>query len=777
MTLEQQKALLVGANNPPDQVTLATPIDTSNLSALTPMPGPTPGPAPSPGPTPSGVVVTTPPSPVQDNDLWGNLGAGGYSALNEATLGLPELIVKAANTDAYKKLKEFQAKHQLASDIGSGVGLVGSAFIPGGAILKGVGLAGKVLGAGKLGADLLVKAGEKLAAPATGFVGNALKIGGQAAEQGAVRVATGNETPLEAAEQTGIGALTGGVLGKIAQKLPASGALTGDAAKDAAGIAQAPGESLGTFGVNELKEGVNKLRLNSLLGGEGNTRALRSAINAYGLKSPISKVKNVPDYLQDVVDFADANGIQGKRGFDAALKQNGKNWNAIDDAFQKNAPETWNSDLINHLTNDPDVVESVVNSGQKSTQDLADEVAKTLASPNADIMALRNKLGNIVKGGITSPDPAINARAQAAGKIKSSLYDFIADNSQLDPDFINSTKHTYKVLQPWIQSEARDVVSLKGVFGSGSPTEEKESIRDLLARGAAGAGTGAAASGGLDVAQGQDFDPGKALLAAGAGSVLGGAAPKILAGLANIVPNQLAKGASAVLRSNPELAEQAGAASEAIGKGLTVGGGPAAAIAARLPQALSPGQLPNQATPQINPDTKEPLPDSTGNYTISEPLRAKLNEVYHDYYKDLTPQDFVDKVLSKTKNFSDPEISAKIIYPNDVKSQEEYVKNFSDYNTVKKLNIFNDQGTGPGKAITGNGFGLSFIADPEYQALRQVMINQASDHDISKREEAAKRVDKDLSLVRQFPSLLPELLSSPKYNLQGQNLKQLGVLT
>src|SRR6478736_4093810 len=144
MTLEQQKALLVGANNPPDQVTLATPIDTSNLSALTPMPGPTPGPAPSPGPTPSGVVVTTPPSPVQANDLWGNLGAGGYSALNEATLGLPELIVKAANTDAYKKLKEFHAKHQLASDIGSGAGLVGSAFIPGGAILKGVGLAGKV---------------------------------------------------------------------------------------------------------------------------------------------------------------------------------------------------------------------------------------------------------------------------------------------------------------------------------------------------------------------------------------------------------------------------------------------------------------------------------------------------------------------------------------------------------------------------------------------------------------------------------------------------------
>ena len=79
----------------------------------------------------------------QAPDLMSALETGGYSALNSALLGLPDLAVKTINSDSYKRLQKMREANQSAANIGDIVGTVGSLFIPGGLVAKGLGAGGK----------------------------------------------------------------------------------------------------------------------------------------------------------------------------------------------------------------------------------------------------------------------------------------------------------------------------------------------------------------------------------------------------------------------------------------------------------------------------------------------------------------------------------------------------------------------------------------------------------------------------------------------------------
>lgn len=97
------------------------------------------------GVAPSAVPAPQP-SPVSSGpNLWSQLGAGGYSALNEVGMGLPDLIVKnTVGSPNYQALQKFREQNKLGSDIGGLAGDIGSMFIPG----MGAGKAATLLGKG-----------------------------------------------------------------------------------------------------------------------------------------------------------------------------------------------------------------------------------------------------------------------------------------------------------------------------------------------------------------------------------------------------------------------------------------------------------------------------------------------------------------------------------------------------------------------------------------------------------------------------------------------------
>ena len=95
---------------------------------------------------------------------WEDIAAGGYSALNSALFGIPDVLVKAASSDAYSQLQALRERNKTASLIGD----IGGAFAPtGGLLAKGVGLGAKAVGAGLKGVKA-VKAAETAAKIAKG---------------------------------------------------------------------------------------------------------------------------------------------------------------------------------------------------------------------------------------------------------------------------------------------------------------------------------------------------------------------------------------------------------------------------------------------------------------------------------------------------------------------------------------------------------------------------------------------------------------------------------
>ena len=62
--------------------------------------------------------------------LWEGIGAGGYEAVNQALMGLPDFLVKrVAGSKAYQDLLDWKAKNQTAQKIGGVGGLVAGAVI------------------------------------------------------------------------------------------------------------------------------------------------------------------------------------------------------------------------------------------------------------------------------------------------------------------------------------------------------------------------------------------------------------------------------------------------------------------------------------------------------------------------------------------------------------------------------------------------------------------------------------------------------------------------
>jgi hypothetical protein len=166
---------------------------------------------------------------------WNDLGVGGYAALNTAGFGIPDVILKAADTDLYKDIQRKRAQNKGADIIGTTIGALAPTE---GGLIKG---ASKLVGLGSKGlqgakalkaADVASKVAKGLdtagdiargSKEVSGIAKNIGKGALIAGEQIAPTAIAGQTSPKEMLLALGLGGGIGGVshgLGTVVKNLP-----------------------------------------------------------------------------------------------------------------------------------------------------------------------------------------------------------------------------------------------------------------------------------------------------------------------------------------------------------------------------------------------------------------------------------------------------------------------------------------------------------------------------------------------------------------------------
>jgi hypothetical protein len=727
----------------------------------------------------------------QDTNFWNNLGAGGYSALNELTLGLPDFLVKnIGGQGGSKALEDLRKYHKTASDIGGTAGTLGSFLIPGGALVKGVGLGAKAIGAAKAAekigkaADFL-KGGELTGNLAQKIGKGALRGAGQAAEQGIARGATNLDlTSPEAFQESlkqstealpgtvGVGALAGGTLGPLINKMLGRTSLV----NKVTGEAEKFGETGARHGLNQLQESIDKGTLQSV-GIE--TRGLRRAAQALGLNKVSTGGRYGDEYVNELAKAVRDTGITGKKGWQALLEKNDKQWNDIDEAFKASNPtEVWKPKLVDSFSKDPEIANFIQNeaSDSKVAQDIFDETLG-LVGKKASINDVRTKLSSIIRDNTRSSEPDRILKAKTAIMLKNKVDDFMAENSGKTPAEIEDAKKTYKLLQPFLAQESRNATALNKLFDVGPGTAEKIFGKDVTESALRGAGAGAILGGSQQLGSDQDVDLGQLVTSSALGALAGGVAKKAIPGIANKAFDSLGRGAGKILEKEKPR--------QVIEKAIN-----SLSEASRAPAVLEEkkalGEKSEEDIPQLEtPNPEESIQEgkNTANNTaipLSPRLKTilgnKLNYIYENEYADqFTPEEFMDKVRKKTDNFSNQESLATFLFDTD-KERESYIRQLNAYKELKDVDL--------DKALKGRG-GLdvpllgNIGGDEEsgnaYDMLANAVLNLKNEGDLTKRTPAQeKQLQNTVKLLRKNPEMLPSFLQGT--GLDFKQLKELGVI-
>lgn len=722
----------------------------------------------------------------QDTNFWSNLGAGGYSALNSVLMGLPDFLVKNIGGEGGSKaLEDLRKYHKTASDIGEGVGTVGSLFIPGGALVKGVGLGAKALGAAnaaeKLGkAANWMKGGELVGNYGQKVLQGAARGAAQGAEQAVARGLTNLDfTSPEALQESagqsvqglgagvGIGALAGGALGPLAQRLLGKTKL----ADKTTGEKTEYGETGARFGLNELREKLDDATISSA---GIPTRALRKAVGKIGYNNRAEGGRLIEDYKSDLAKTIRDTGITGKKGWEALFDKNKEQWQAIDDGFSAANPDpaVWKPALRDSLIKDPDIQQFISDAPSSTVaREVFDQAIGTVTE-RPTIGAIRSKLSNVIRGNISSQDVDKQLIAKTAMQIKGKIDDFVANNSTLAPAEIADAKHTYKVLQPFLIAEARDASKLDQFFDAGPGTAEKAIAASIIGGGGV---LGAGANLGTQAQSGQDIDVGQALQAGLAGSLIGGIAKKGIPAAGNkildVIGRQAGKGLeSEKVRDLLEKSLQATASATKAPAGLAINAAltDKNAETGSLPEIKGPEE-PQQGTEIATQEAPKLSP------RLQYILGNRLNYIYDTEYKDqLTPSEFLDRVKSKTGNFSDQESLANILF-DDEKQRGDYLRQIQAYRDLQDVDLSQAIKGRGGLNILGANLGGDTEAGDQYDKLVNAILNLRNEGDMLKRTDAQdKQLRKAIELVKQNPEMLPQFIESA--GLDFKQLRDLGVI-
>jgi acyl carrier protein phosphodiesterase len=713
-----------------------------------------------------------------DGDLWGNLGAGGYSALDEVLMGLPSFLVKnIAGKDTWNKLDQFRKDHKLASDIGGGAGFIGSMLIPAGGIAK---LAGKGAGLLKLGklASKLDKASDIAKLSTKGLKGMAaLKTGAkagivQALEQAIPRAITGLEgvNPLSGytGEDLGKSAIKGVQnIGTSALFGGGTGATFGRLFNKAAPHVQSKLDDIGEAADKMVLQqiGATTKGMNKFYGGSGKGFQAKKVLGGFD------------EMAKEAADIVRKNGLKYEANQQPFIDKIDDVWESISANYNKlGQPPT-----IQEVAATPrmaDLLDTFAGEEEKVSKIAEQYINKVSKLPTAGQQ--RKFLGSVYEKVGSNLDPDSTMRGQVALAIKDAIKDKINATTDAAPELVKEANRLFPMEQMLTEAMAKNKTKMNAGIKGGSDTFGK-----LFGQSLAGAGTGFIASGG-DPAD-QDYAKKKLVssLIGGAGGLLGGgilnklgtsAAGNVLEKVANTLGNKLPI-AKVVSEAVPGLAGKLSGAipdklSDGSPEGQSGGGG------TPEQEKTEVAQLEAAATEPEKAQAKAEFTDAYKNTILTQ-----LQNTYDTYYaknpefSGMTFDDFSQRVKKMTDGF-DPLKSSKLLFPDNPEAESAYLEKYKTMLYLKNLDAEKSLSKTPGFMGILPG---EYADEENYQKVRDLMINIASGGKIENMDSASmqKMVDEDLQRVMKSKgvkkSALLDMLTN-KYGLDFSDLGGLGLV-
>ena len=612
-----------------------------------------------------------------------DLAAGGYSTLNSALFGIPDIIVKSANTDAYKQLQALRERNKKANIVGE----IAGAVIPTPAALAGA------VGKGAKLASMGMKAGK--AASAVGKVGKAadtaadfLRASGKFANVGGVKgVAQAAGRGLaESGLQVAPRFLSGESDGKEALTGLALGTGIGAASKILPSVIRSAGlKNKGESFVEPLQDIlVDKELAARGISGRDIKLAMNSTASALGINKVGNIVNNADDVKRATLSLLKKNDILNPDEARNFIQGTGKKFEALNNLFDKSGIKV--SDFTDDIYNEPAIVQFVTDHGDEGKKIVDNMVAKY--STKGSLNDIKSAITKDIQFANKSTDRLASDSGDVAAAIKNKLEDAVLE---LDPNY-NSYKADWKALQPLRTMVARDKATIAKV-GGGSDTAAK-----LLTTSLIGGSAGAALSG-FDPNDPSTWTP--AAMKAVSGMVIGAAANRVVPGVTNYTLGQLAGAVN-----NPKLLS----AMEKAGYGLSK-----VNIAGALERLA--GSVTNEETPDETREKygeiqspeeieKAKLRSSSGLVAPSsdkaveaatekrvaeygqeymDKLEQKMVSYWRENFSDqMSYDDYKSVVAEKTNNFA-PEKAASFLY-SDKKQRSKFLR---DLDITKRLSNVN----------------------------------------------------------------------------------------
>jgi len=679
--------------------------------------------------------------------LLETVGTFGYDAANSVLLGLPDFILRTASSDARKEIEKLRERNREASTAGELGGLVGSMFIPGGVIVRGLGAGAKLAGATnvatKLGkaADWL-KGGELVGNLGQKIGTAALRGGVQTAKQAIPRALLSENIPQSLSElptSIGVGALAGGILSPTVQKL----------------FSKTKPSQVLREGIEEFAEKTKA----ATVGAMGiDRRAMIQTLNATlpgGARSSnriLSQTERIIDDIADIGSRPEYNFLRSTgrdKRIDAGLRKIGGEYEKTINKAMTNP--NISKKAFNTIVDDIDEIERLnsvkfdpKNNPYTNVAGMVDDYLRKPDGASSLRNAMTERSRDLMKKGTRTDYEDAELKALQAGK--AALDDVLDEVSELTGGAtLKQLGREYKVLKTAQSGEFRDKLKDLAQKGLGSPTFEKAVIGSLIG-----------GSGSL-YGQGEEKDIGKTLMTAAIGGISGAAVNKLL-------PKLLQRGQASLAKPAEKLAEMVGKTNigemDAQGVPKVIG-----LLATEELKNKNPDQT-IQAQEQSMPVEKVAEAKQEFSAKFASTMNQKMNEIYSKYYSNVDPNVFLQKVAEKTENFTNMREMANVLYL-DKKQRDNFLRKYDAYLALKNLDI--------DKAIKGGGFlDLDTQAKAAQELLKNKLVELQSEGDIGKRETAKKQVEKYLADVKKNPELLDQFIKET--GLDFADLSELGLV-
>ena len=612
----------------------------------------------------------------------------GYNTLNSALLGIPDIVVKAANSDAYKKLQALRERNKTASIVGDVAGVL----LPTPALVaKGVSLGAKAL-------QMVMKAGK-----AADIAGTVAKGAGTAADFLNAEGAYKNVGNLKGVAQ---GALRGGVESglQVAPRL-ASGETDGKTAGAAllagagiGGVATALPKILRAGNaVNKGESFVKPLEeslIDKQLAARGvSGKDIKLALNSWAGKTGINRVGNQVNNAEatkkSLLELMKKNDILNSDEAQAFIQGTGKKFEALNNLFDQSGMKV--SDFTPDILNDSVIKDFIANHPEQGPQMVQDMINKY--SSKDGLNGIKDSIMKDIQfANKSTGSRIISDSGDVANAIKNKLDDAVLE---LDPNY-PQYKADWKALQPLRTMVAREKMAIPKLNGGPNTAEKLMANSAINSMIGGGVGAGGAALTGFDPNDQSTWTP--AALKAFAGLAGGTMINKLAPGVANY-----SIGVLSGLADNPKLynaLEKAGYAVNKANIPAVIERLQAQAMTEETPEQTREkmGEIQDPATVQaakekfitdngMTPETADAAVEKTQQYGqgYMDKLTEKMQEYWAQNFSDqMSFADYQAAVANATDNFS-PEKSVSFLY----KDKKDRAKFLNDLAVSRKLNTVN----------------------------------------------------------------------------------------